>query len=59
MCIRNHDIWWLDGQLHNRNKETDTPDVVKEITMGMKEAIAGGNIVGSHVQVSLVYFFRF
>lgn len=35
--IGNHDIWWLENQVHNRNKETDTPEVISEVASGMKK----------------------
>ena len=47
--IGNHDIWWLENQIHNRNFNTDTPEVISEVASGMKEGILNGNIVGSHV----------
>ena len=47
----NHDIWWMEGQYHNRNKLSDSPDVMKLITEGMKVAVLNEKIHGSYVRV--------
>ena len=45
--IGNHEIWWLTGSYHNRNKDTDDKSSVKEVVEGLKEGIREGRILGS------------
>jgi len=50
-CIcRNHDIWWLEGQLHNRNKNTDSEPNVAYVLKDMKDRIMRKLLVGAFVE---------
>ena len=46
---RNHDVFWLQGQFHDSNKETDTTEVRTEVVDGMKHALLDLKVRGAHV----------
>lgn len=47
--IGNHEIWWLSGSYHNRNKDTDNKNSIREVVEGLKSGIREGKILGSFV----------
>ena len=46
--IGNHEIWWLTGSYHNRNKDTDSEDSLREVVQGLKDGLRSGKILGSY-----------
>lgn len=47
--LGNHELFWLKGQIHSRNKITDSPDRIVELNLRIKEDVLAGRVVASHV----------
>ena len=48
--LGNHDIWWLEGQYHNRNRETDTDENIQLVVKDMKNRIGKNLLTGAVVE---------
>ena len=36
--LGNHELWWLEGAVHMRNEEADTPAKIRALNAHMKKA---------------------
>jgi hypothetical protein len=50
--IGNHELWWLTGLFHMRNKATDTPENINSVVHQTIQGIRNGNILGSYSHFS-------
>lgn len=46
--IGNHEVWWLEGRFHMRNKRSDTEDKVLQMVRMMKDQVQRREMVGAH-----------
>lgn len=46
--IGNHELWWLEGFFHDRNKQFDTKSKVADIVTRMKGDILSGYVMGAY-----------
>lgn len=46
--IGNHEVWWLEGRFHMRNKAADTKANVLAMVRMMKDQVARGEMVGAY-----------
>ncbi|CAM9826070.1 unnamed protein product, partial [Ectocarpus fasciculatus] len=42
--VGNHELWWLNGQVHDRNKKSDTKMVVSQIINELRSSIMEGTV---------------
>mmetsp|Transcript_25384 Transcript_25384/g.42311 ORF Transcript_25384/g.42311 Transcript_25384/m.42311 type:complete len:492 (-) Transcript_25384:70-1545(-) len=47
--LGNHDMWWLEGLFHKRNKEHDSKEVILQMIKGLVDDIQTGAVVGAYV----------
>ena len=40
--VGNHELWWLEGTLHMRNKNADTKEKVAKLVGSLKDSISSG-----------------
>lgn len=48
--VGNHELWWLQGHYHDRNKTEDTKEKCLNITRKLRNGIEDGSIISSHVR---------
>lgn len=48
--VGNHELWWLEGLYHDRNKKTDSLEKCKAITNKLRQGISNESIIGSYVR---------
>lgn len=47
-CLYGQELWWLNGQIHDRNKKSDTKMVVSQIIEELKSSIIEGTVKAAH-----------
>jgi hypothetical protein len=50
--VGNHELWWLEGAYHMRNKRTDTNEKISYLVQLMKEDIQNNLLLGAFSYVS-------
>lgn len=48
--VGNHELWWLEGHYHDRNKATDTRAKCRSITQKLRDGIINESIQASYVR---------
>ncbi len=46
--VGNHELWWLEGATHDRNKKADTKAKVTKLVDDLKDSISSGTVRGSY-----------
>ena len=46
--IGNHELWWMEGMTHMRNRKTDTPEITDAVIQKLKSGIMNIEILGAY-----------